>query len=74
MELAGFMGKLIALWGLVGLILASMTHDRGYPAATWLLAYFGLMLITVGALLWWRADAAKDKPAPSPERNDWLDR
>jgi hypothetical protein len=72
MELAGLVGKLLSGWGVVGFILASVTHDRGYPAATWLLVYLGLVLFTVGAVLWWRTDLAEEAARP-PARDDWTD-
>ena len=66
MKLAGLVGKLLVGWGFAGVILASITHDRDYPAATWVLAYLGLGLLIVGVVMWWHADA---KPDP-PDRDD----
>jgi hypothetical protein len=62
MKLAGLVGKLLVGWGGAGLIASSMTHDRGYPAATWLLVYLGLGFMVVGGVMWWQANAVQDLP------------
>ena len=67
MELARLLGVVLVGWGFAGILMATMTHDRGYPAATWVLAYLGVGLMFAGAVMWWRA--AKPDPQDGDDRS-----
>jgi hypothetical protein len=83
MSLTGALGRLLTAQGMVGLLLAVLADGRDRPAATWILAFLGLVLLSTGILLWWFASEADDEAMKAAEakgrqraaegRSDWID-
>jgi len=58
MVLVGYLGRLCVAQGIVGLVLAVLAHGQDRPAAVWILAFLGGVLLTTGFLLWQFGDNA----------------
>jgi hypothetical protein len=83
MSLTGALGRLLTAQGMAGLVLAVLADGRDRPAATWILAFLGIVLLSTGMLLWWFASEAEKEAMKAAEasrrqgaaegRSDWVD-
>jgi hypothetical protein len=60
MVLAGRLARLFVAQGLLGIFLAVMADGHYRPAAAWVLAFLGVVLLSTGMLLWLTASEAED--------------
>jgi len=61
MVLVGHLGRLCVAQGVAGLVLAVFAHGQDRPAAVWVLAFLGSVLLSTGCLLWQLGDGAAEK-------------